>query len=93
MPAYATAMLDLSCVCDLHHSSWQCRILNPLSEARDRTHVLMDTSQVHYGCTTVGTPLSLSFKQEHCGYVLLLKETISPWGGDEEIGSNTGGQS
>ena len=29
----ATAMPDLNCVCDLHHSSWQCRILNPLSGA------------------------------------------------------------
>ena len=30
LPAYATAtaMPDLSCVCDLHHSSWQCWILN-----------------------------------------------------------------
>ena len=37
LPAYATAtaMPDLSCVCDLYHSSWQCRILNPLSEAND----------------------------------------------------------
>ena len=24
---------DLSCLCDLHHSSQQCQILNPLSEA------------------------------------------------------------
>ena len=31
----ATAMLDLSSICGLHHSSWQCRILNPLSEVRD----------------------------------------------------------
>ena len=31
---------------DLHPSSQQHRILNPLSEARDRTHILMDTSQV-----------------------------------------------
>ena len=40
LPAYttATATPDLSRVCDLHHSSWQCRILNPLNEARDRTH-------------------------------------------------------
>ena len=30
----------------LHHSSWQCQILNPLSGARDRTCILMDTSQV-----------------------------------------------
>ena len=31
---------------DLHHSSWQRWILNPLSEARDRSSVLMDASQV-----------------------------------------------
>ena len=30
-----TAMRDPSCICNLHHSSRQCRILNPLSEARD----------------------------------------------------------
>ena len=30
----------------LHHSSWQCRILSPPSEARDQTHVLMDASRV-----------------------------------------------
>ena len=39
--------VHLSCICDLHHSSQQCWILNPLSEGKDRTHVLMDTSQVH----------------------------------------------
>ena len=39
LPAYtrATATRDLSRVCNLHHSSQQCRILNPLIEARDRT--------------------------------------------------------
>jgi len=31
----ATATQDLSRICDLHHSSQQHRILNPLSEARD----------------------------------------------------------
>ena len=31
---------------NLHHSSPQCRILNPLRGARDRTHILMDTSRV-----------------------------------------------
>ena len=45
--ATATAVRDLSHVCDLHHSSWQHWILNPLSGARDRTHVLMDASQNH----------------------------------------------
>uniref|UniRef100_A0A8D0PDY6 Odorant binding protein 2B n=1 Tax=Sus scrofa TaxID=9823 RepID=A0A8D0PDY6_PIG len=45
LPAYATAtaMPDPSHICNLHHSSRQCQILNPLSEARDRTHVLLDT--------------------------------------------------
>ena len=31
---------------DLHHSSRQSRILNPLREARDRARILMETSQV-----------------------------------------------
>ena len=37
LPAYitVTTMWDLSRVFDLHHSSWQRGILNPLSEARD----------------------------------------------------------
>ena len=39
----ATAMLDLSHICDVHHSSWQRWILNPLSEVRDQTHICMDT--------------------------------------------------
>ena len=29
--ATATATQDLSCVCDFHHSSRQCQILNPLN--------------------------------------------------------------
>ena len=39
LPAYttATATWDLSHVCDPHHNSQQCWILNPLSRARDRT--------------------------------------------------------
>ena len=44
----ATAMPDPSHVCDLHHSSRQHWILDPLSEARDRTCILMDPSQVHH---------------------------------------------
>ena len=48
--AYTTAIAtqDPSSICDLHHSSRPCWILNPLREARDRTHVLMDTSQIHF---------------------------------------------
>ena len=48
--AYATdiAVQDLSRVCHLHHSSWQlCELwCNPLNEARDQTHILIDPSQV-----------------------------------------------
>ena len=54
--ATATATLDPSHVCDLHHSSQQPRILNPLSKARDQNHILMDASQVHFHCATMGTP-------------------------------------
>ena len=35
----ATVMPDLSHICNL----WQYQILNPLIEARDGTHILMDT--------------------------------------------------
>ena len=41
----AIATQDLSLVCDLHHSSWQHWTLNPLNEARDRTHILTHTSR------------------------------------------------
>ena len=44
----ATATGDPSSVCDLRHHSPQRRILNPLSEARDPTGVLMGTGRVLY---------------------------------------------
>ena len=46
--ATATAMPDSSCIFDLHCSSWQCQILNPLSRVRDQTHILMDTRLVRF---------------------------------------------
>ena len=47
--ATATAMRDLSRVCDLDHSSWWRQILNPLCGARGWTPcILMDTSQIHF---------------------------------------------
>ena len=57
LPAYTTttAPQDPSCVCDLHHSSWQCRILNPRSKARDQTCVLMDASQIRFCWATEKT--------------------------------------
>ena len=61
LPAYATAtaMWDPSHVCDLHHSSRQHQIHNPQREARDQTHVLADTNQVHYYWPMTGTPQKL----------------------------------
>ena len=42
----ATATWDPSRVCNLHHSSGQCRSLNPLSKARDGTLNLMVPSRI-----------------------------------------------
>ena len=57
LPAYttATAARDPSHIFDLHHSSQKRQILNPMNKARDRTHVLMGTSQIRFLCTTTGT--------------------------------------
>ena len=52
----ATATLDLSHICDLYHSSQQCRIGNPLSEARDLTLNLLVPSRIRFLCTMTGTP-------------------------------------
>ena len=57
--ATATATWNPNQVCNLHHSSQQRQIFNPLSKARDWTHILMDTSQAHFHWATVGTPVPL----------------------------------
>ena len=44
----------------LYHRSWQRQILNPLSEARDWTCILIDTSWVCFCWATMGIPLCLS---------------------------------
>ena len=48
--AYTTAipMPDLSRICNLHHHQQQHHILNPVSEARDQTLILMGINQVCY---------------------------------------------
>ena len=48
----ATATSDPSCICNLHHGSWQHPVLNPLSDARNQTHNLMFPSQICFHCTT-----------------------------------------
>ena len=66
LPAYATAKAtwNPSHIWDLHHSSWQGWILNPLREVRDRTHNLMDASWVRFHYATTGTPISFFFMAE-----------------------------
>ena len=54
--AAARATREPSHVCDLCYSSQQHWILNPLTKARDQTHVLMDTGQFCYHLATMGTP-------------------------------------
>ena len=57
LPAYttSTAMQDPSHICNLHHSSRQHRILNPMSEARDQTQNLRVPSWICFCCPTMGT--------------------------------------
>ena len=62
--ATATATCDLSRICNPHHSSWQHRILNPMSKARDRTHCICDlhhSSQLRQ----IFNPLSKARNQTH----------------------------
>ena len=57
----ASATLDPSHVCALHHSSRQHGILNPPSRARDRTCILVDTSRVpNQPCHSGNSPKILS---------------------------------
>ena len=63
LPAFATAAAtwDPRCICDLHHSSQQHWMLNPLSRARDQTRILTDTSRVRFCQATTGTPELTSY--------------------------------
>ena len=53
---------------ELFHSSWQCRILNPLSEAGNRTWVLMDTRQIFFLLQHKGN--SLFNLRGYCSHIL-----------------------
>ena len=46
----------LSQICNLHHSSQQCQILKPLSEARDLTCNFIVPSWIRFHCAMTGTP-------------------------------------
>ena len=73
LPAYATAtaMPDLSHICDLHRSLWQHKILSPLSKARDQICNLMDTSQVRYHWVMMVIPKE--------SLLIILKDGIKFW--------------
>ena len=55
LPAYTTATSCLSRICNPHHSSWQRRILNRLSKARDQTCNPIVPSWIHFHCAKMGT--------------------------------------
>ena len=55
---------DPSRVCDLHHSSQPCRIPDLLSEARDRTCILMDASQICFHWATTGMPKNIFLNKQ-----------------------------
>ena len=86
--ATATATPDLSHICNLHCSSWQCQLLNPLSKGRDQIRILMDTSQVlnppsHSGnsqCVYANPKLliypSFPFPFDNCKFVFYVCATL-----------------
>ena len=80
-PCHSHTRSDPSCVCDLHHRSWQHRILNPLSGVRDRTSILMDASWVCYHWTmkeTPGNKLS-TFTENQIKYETCLPRGRTQW--------------
>ena len=56
---------DASRIWDLHPSSWQSRLLNPLREARDRAHNLMVPSRIRFYSATMRTPSLLQFLKKN----------------------------
>ena len=73
LPAYATAtaMPDLSSICNLCCSLQQCGILNPLSEARDQTCNLMVPRENRFCHALMGTPGLVFFFLFVCFFVFL----------------------
>ena len=82
LPAYARAPAtpDPSRVCDLHHSSWQRWIFNPLSEAKDGTCLLKDISWIHFCCATTGMPHFITLNLVVGGCLLRWRSPAAPEG-------------
>ena len=68
-------MSDLSCLCNLHHSSLQCQILNCLSKNRDWTCILRNASQICFCWAMMGAPV---FFIDDCSAVLAVI-FVSSW--------------
>ena len=71
LPATATATRDLSHVFDLHHSSRQCQLPSPLSNARNQTHILLDSSWICFRYAMKGTLPCVSVFDIYylCGFI------------------------
>ena len=65
LQSFYSAILIPTCACNLHHSSQRCQIPKPLTEARDWTHIFLDTSQVRYCWAMMGTPEKYHLKRTH----------------------------
>ena len=59
LPAYATATAPWDPSHIMDHSSQQRQIPDPLSEARDQSCILTDTSWICFHCATAGPPRNL----------------------------------
>ena len=79
--ATATAKPVPSHIFDLYHSSRQPQILNPLSEPRDRSHILMDTSQVLNPLSHNRNSWKDVLISETCGPSILYTHLQIGWGG------------
>ena len=77
--AYTTARPAPSCAWDLHLSSQQCWILNPLTEAKDWTHKLMVPSRIHFCCATTGAPVLLFVNAPPLFCILFLPWSATVW--------------
>ena len=79
LPAYTTAITtqDPSHICNLHHSSQQYQIPDPLREARDLIHILMDIRQISFHCSTAGIP-SCTLNRSYSGVSVVVQWVKNP---------------
>ena len=79
LPAYATAMAmwNWSHICNLHYSSWQHQILNPLSKTRDQTSILMDTRRTRFPWAKTGAPITSLFQTSAMEILIFLSFTLN----------------